>query len=197
MIELPEWAVPNAAAPGYVDFGGFLTPGLGARVQRLDRMGNRFKVALSWPPEVYGKRGRVLVSRLISGKTEGMRVEFVQPGFKIGAPGTPRVNGAGQAGRTLICDGFTPHYAVREGQFFSHEHDGQHYLYKVDAQTVANASGQLDLPITPMLRVEPTDNDLLHFAKPMIEGFIMGEEWRWDISLAHHVAIECEIQEAA
>ncbi|MGZ8333751.1 MAG: hypothetical protein ACXWUZ_11485 [Allosphingosinicella sp.] len=197
MIELPDWAVPSAASPAYVDFDGLLTPGLGAAVQRIDRMGNRFKAALSWPPEVYGTRGRILVSRLISGKTEGLRVEFVQPGFRIGSPGAPRVNGAGQAGRSLICDGFTPNYAVREGQFFSHEHDGRHYLYKVDSQALANGTGQLVLPITPMLRVEPADNDVLHFARPMIEGYVHGEEWQWDITLAQDVAVECVIEEAA
>lgn len=197
MIELPDWAVPNAANPGLIDYGGFLTPGLGGEVQRLDRMGNRFVIGVSLPPVFSGDKGRVLISRLIRGKTEGVRIEFPLLAFSPGSPGTPKVNGPGQAGRTLICDGFTPNYAVREGQWFSLLHAGRHYLHNVDAEAIANAAGQVSLSISPMLRVEPADNDELHFAKPMIEGFILGEEWRWQMSLDHHFAIEFEIAERA
>lgn len=197
MIELPDWAVPNAATPSYVDFGGFLTPGLGGEVQRLDRMGNRWRLAGSFPPMPSKDKGRILVSRLIRGKTEGLRMEFPLLSFKPGSPGSPRVNGAGQSGRSLVIDGLTPHYLVREGQWFSLLHDGRHYLHNVDAGVEANASGQAELSISPMLRVEPDDNDEVHLAKPMIEGFIMSEEWSWAMSLDHNLAIEFEIAEVA
>jgi hypothetical protein len=197
MIELPDWAVPNSASPTYVDFGGLLTPGLGGRVQRIDRMGNRFRVSVGFPPMVSKDRGRILVSRLLRAKSEGLRLEFPLLGFKPGSPGAPKVNGAGQSGRTLIADGFTPNYIIREGQWFSLEEDGQHYLHNVDAEVVANASGQATLTISPMLRVEPSDNAVLHFSKPMLEGYVRGEEWQWQMSLSHHLTLEAEIEERA
>jgi hypothetical protein len=197
MIELPPWAVPNSASPSYIDFGGLLTPGLGGAVQRIDRMGNRFRIAIGFPPMASADRGRVLLSRLLRAKTEGIRIEFPLLGFKPGAPGAPKVNGAGQKGRTLIADGFTPNYAIREGQWFSLEHEGQHYLHNVDAEVLANAAGQATLSISPMLRVEPSDNATLHFARPMIQGFVQGERWDWEMSLAHHLGLSADIEEAA
>jgi hypothetical protein len=197
MIELPDWAVPSAATPGYIDFGGFLTPGLGGAVQRLDRMGNRFKLAVSFPPMPSKDRGRILIGRVIRGKTEGLRMEVPLLSFKPGSPGSPKVNGAGQSGRSLVVDGLTPNYTVREGQWLSILHDDRHYLHNVDAEVTANGSGQATLSISPMLRIEPDDNDEVHLARPMIEGFIMGEEWRWEMSLEHNMGIEFEIQEAA
>lgn len=197
MIELPDWAVPNAATLGYIDFGSFLNPGLGGEVQRLDRMGNRHKLAVGFPPLRSADKGRIFVSRVIRGKTEGVRMEVPLLGFKPGAPGNPLVDGAGQAGRSLVADGFTPNYTIREGQWFSLAHDGRHYLHSVDAGVTANATGQVTLSISPMLRIEPDDNDVLHFAKPMIEGYITGEELMWSLSLEHNIGIEFELVEIA
>lgn len=189
MIDLPDWAVPDGAEPWLQDFGGFLTPGLGGAMQRIDRMGNRFGISASFPPMFSKDRGRILVSRLIRGKTEGVRMEYPLLSFKPGAPGSPVVDGAGQSGRTLAVRGATPHYAFREGQPFSLEEDGQHYLHFVDAGVIADASGDAELAISPMLRIEPSDGATCHFARPMIEGYILGEEWRWQMSLSHHLGI--------
>lgn len=198
MIELPSWAVPNSATPSYRDFGGFLTPSLGGEVQRIDRMGNRFGIAVTFPPIVGKQRGRILVSRLIRGKTEGVRIEYPLLDFAPGLPGTVLVDGAGQSGRTLNVKGATPNYAFREGQPFSIERaDGRHYLHFVDEQTYADASGDAELPISPMLRYEFEDESVCHFAKPMIEGFIHGEDWRWAMSVERFIGIEFEIMERA
>jgi hypothetical protein len=195
MIELPDWAIPNGAEPFLVDFGGFITPGLGGQVQRIDRMGNRFGIAVSMPPVVGKDRGRILVSRLIRGKTEGVRIEYPLLDFPPGAPGTVVVDGAGQSGRTLLVRGATPNYTFREGQPFSIESDEQHYLHFVDGQVSADSSGDAELSISPMLRIEPADGDTCHFAKPMIEGFVHGEEWRWTLTVARHMGIEFEVRE--
>lgn len=195
MIELPTDAVPNGAEPALVDYGGFLRPGLGGRVQRIDRMGNRFKVAFSFPPFASVGLGRIVVSRLLRGKTEGIRIEMPLLGFKPGAPGSPVVDGAGQSGRSLLVRGFTPNYAIREGAWFTHVHANGRCLYNVDASVAADATGDAELSISPMLRVEPADGDVLEFGKPTIEGFVEGEEWRWRMSLEHHVHMEFEVEE--
>ena len=194
MIELPALAVPNGASPGLIDFGGFLTPGLGGRVQRINRLGNRFKIAVSYPPLPADGMGRIVVSRLIRGKTEGVRIEMPLL-YDPGIPGQPRVNGGGQAGRTLVCDGFAPNYSIREGQWFSHEFAGGRCLYNVDQQLTLSNTGTGTINLSPMLRVQPADNDVLNFTRPMIEGFVKGEEWRWEMSLEHNMAIQFEIEE--
>ena len=69
--------------------------------------------------------------------------------------------------------------ACREGQFFSILAGGRHYLHMATAITVANASGLASVPIFPMLRVSPADNAACHFAKPMIQGSLAGNEQAW------------------
>lgn len=198
MIELPTWAVPNGASPFLIDFGGLLTPGLGGEVQRIDRMGNRTGITVSYPPVLGKDRGRILVSRLIRAKTEGVRIEYPLLDFAPGQPGAVVVDGAGQTGRTLTVRGATPNYAFKEGQPFSVENAaGRHYLHFLDEQVFADATGDAELSISPMLREEFADGDTCHFAKPMIEGFIEGEEWRWRMSIERHIGVDFEIRERA
>lgn len=197
MIELPTWAVPNGASPFLIDFGGFLTPMLGGEVQRINRMGSRFGIAVTYPPVMGKDKGRILVSRLIRGKAEGVRIEYPLLDFAPGQPGTVLVDGASQSGSTLEVKGATPFYAFREGQPFSIYSGSRHYLHFVTEETIADASGDAELPITPMLRIEPANNDPCHFAKPMIEGFIMGDEWRWTMMIERMIPVEFEIRERA
>lgn len=198
MIELPTWAVPNGASPVLQDFGGFLTPGLGGEVQRLDRMGNRFGISVTFPPFIGKQKGRILVSRLIRGKTEGVRIEYPLLDFAPGAPGSVKVDGASQSGRTLNVKDANPYYAFREGQPFSIENAaGQHFLHFVDEEVIADAAGDAELSISPMLRFEFADGATCHFAKPMVEGYIMGEEWRWSMSVERFIGLEFEILERA
>ena len=119
MIDVPSTPSPASATPGLIDFGGFLTPALGGPVQRVERMGTRFSLSVVMPPMINTSTGRIWIARLIRGKQEGIRMPWPLQGFDPGSPGNPLVNGAGQSGRTLIADGFTPNYIAREGQFFS------------------------------------------------------------------------------
>lgn len=141
------------------------------------------------------KLGRQWVRALIQGKQEGARLPFPLQGFEPGLPGNVLVNGASQAGRTLIVDGATPNYIFRDGQFFSIVTGGKHHLHMVTAQVLANASGQATLSIEPMLRVSPANNDVCHFAEPMIEGFIMGDEQMWSMSIEHLLGISFDLVE--
>jgi hypothetical protein len=197
MIELPDWAIPNGASPIYQDFGGFLIPGLGGTVQRLDAQGNRFGLAVTYPPFVAKDQGRIMVSRLIRGKTEGVRLEYPLLDFSPGVPGTVVVDGGGQSGRTLTVKGANPQYAFREGQPFSIEEDDRHYLHFVDEQVIADATGDAELSISPMLRIEPSNEAACHFSKPMIEGYIHGGEWRWQMMIERMISLEFEILERA
>ena len=195
MIDLPDYPSPNAASPRLVDFGAFLTPSLGGPVQRVERMGSRFKIAVTMPPMRNEKLGRQWVARLIRGKQEGARMAWPLLGFDPGTPGSPKVHLAGQSGRLLGVKTATPNYVYREGQFFSILTNGRHYLYLVSAETIADATGFAAIPIEPMLRVSPADNDVCHFGKPMVEGFIQGQEFAWEMALANFVGMGFELSE--
>jgi len=195
MIDLPEHPQPANATPGLVDFGAFLTPGLGGPVQRVERMGNRFKIACTMPPMRNQNLGRQWVAKLLRGKQEGARMPWPLQGFDPGSPGAVLVNGAGQAGRSLIIDGATPNYIFREGQFFSIVISGRHYLYMCAGERIASATGTATLPIEPLLRVSPPDNAVCNFGKPMVEGFIMGDAFSWEMALANFIGLGFELVE--
>lgn len=196
MIDLPGYPSPAGAQLGLLDFGAFLTPGLGGPIQRVDRMGGRFRISVSMPPMPSAKLGRQWVSKLLQGKSQGARMPFPLLSFNPGLPGSVLVNGASQAGSSLIVDGATPNYVFRDGQPFSIVNSGKHHLHFVTAEIIANGSGQATLSITPMLRKSPADNAVCHFAQPMIEGFIMGEELPWSLSIEHLIGLEFQIVES-
>lgn len=196
MIDLPEWPGARSATPRLLDFGGFLEPSSGAQVQRINRLGSRYAIAITMPPLDNQKLGRIWVNRLIRGRQEGARLPYPLLDFDPGAPGGFVVDGAGQSGKVLTIRGGTPHYAFKEGQPFSLEISGQHYLDFIAEPVIADASGAADITLSQMLRAEPADGDALHVAKPMIDGFIMGDPTSWEISLERLFGLSFEIQEA-
>jgi hypothetical protein len=125
LIDLPEWPMPVSADISLVDWGAFLTPGLGGPVQRV-----------------------------------------------------------------------TPNYVFREGQPFSILTGGKHHLYFVATETIASNSGTATLALTTMLRRPHADNDEVHVGKPMIEGFITGDELSWNIGVERLVSLAFDITES-
>lgn len=196
MITLPEHPSPNAADIALIDYGAFLTPSLGGPVQRINRVGSRFKLSVTLPPLPAAKLGRQWVSRLIRGKSEGVRIELPLLDFNPGFPGAVVVSASGQTGSTLTVSGANPNYVFREGQFFSIETGGIHHLYMVNSEVVGTAGGTATLAITPMLRRQHLINDLCHFHKPMIEGYIDGNEMMWNLSLGNFIGIQFSLSEA-
>lgn len=195
MKVLPSTPAPQVATPSYVDFGSTLTPALGGAEQRINRLGNRFRLAVTMPPMENKDEGRVFIARLIRGRSEGVRMKFPLSGFNPGSPGSPVVNGGGQSGRLLQLRGFNSGYTVKEGQFFSIEKNGSHYLYQADEEVSADNSGIMQLTINPLLRASPADGATCHFVEPMIEGLIEGSDWQWDYALDYSVGIEFVIKE--
>ena len=196
-VTLPALPAPNGAEAALLDFGTVVKPALGGSLQRLDRMGNRHRIALTFPPMPSRDVGRVFVQRLKRAKTEGLLIEWPLLSFDVGAPGNPVVDTAGQAGRSLKLRGFTPGYAIREGQHFSIVHDGRRYLHSVDAEAVANNAGRVTVGITPMLRISPAPGALAEFGKPMVEGLVLGDEWAWQMALTHNLSMAVELHEVA
>ena len=188
MITLPEGVVPNGADPTLLDFGGIIRPSTGAKILRLDRGGNRYRVAMTLPIRS-GEDARRVVSRLLAAKSEGMKVEYPLQGVYQGTPGSFVVDGAGQSGNTILLRGGTPHYAAKEG-FWLTIHDGdattQGYLHNVKAQSIADGSGGMELIVTPNLRIPFADGAHVEFAKPTIEGLVDGDV-SWSLAIGELV----------
>jgi hypothetical protein len=149
------------------------------------------------PPLGSEKDGRIFVQRLKRGKTEGVRMEYPLLSFQPGPCGQPVVDGADQGGKLLNLRNLTPHYAIREGQPFALVQPEGRYIYSVDLPVMADAAGKASVQITPMLRAPTIDGGVAEFAKPMIEGFIKGDEIGWEMSLAHDIALSFDIEEYA
>lgn len=194
MIELPFEPAPAVARPTLIDFGFTLRPVLGGADERVNRAGSRFMVELSFPPMDI-RLSRVFVSRLLQAQSEGLRVKF--PLLETqGAPGSPVVDGVGQAGTTLAVRNLTPNYVYREGWWLSVESSsGQHYLHNIRAAGRATAAGEAEIPIWPELRAPFADGDSVHLARPMIEGLPLGNERSWEIPVHKLIALEVPIRE--
>ena len=73
------------------------------------------------------------------------------------------VNGAGQSGRTIQADGFTPSTVIlREGEYFQVRDE-----YKRATRDItSNSSGEATLRFVPPLRVSPANNDPVDLSTP-------------------------------
>lgn len=191
VLVLPRDPAPSNMTVGLVSAKNDLTPAFGGDDQSLLRKGTRYALTFQMPPMRY-VTSMNWDDLMAEGDTVLMRV--FQPGFDVGAPGAPLVNGGAQAGTSLIVDGLTPNYIVRKGQFLSIVTGGQRFLYRVRAAVVANGSGQATIPLRTMLRRPPSNNDVVEIAQPMIEGFVreMGE---WSVGVDRLVGLQFTVRE--
>jgi hypothetical protein len=178
-----------------IQFGGELTPVLGGPIQRIDRLGSRFALDINLPPMRVEPDGRRMIAKLLRAKQEGARVAVPQVEFDVSAPGTPLVDGAVPGGSSLPIKGLTASYAIKEGQWIAVIHGGRRYVHMVEQQVIADASGDATVTITPMLRTSLSDGDTIEIGKPMIEGWITGNEWAWSLEMARTVGLSFSVIE--
>jgi hypothetical protein len=145
---------------------GSLTP--------LNRAGDHFAIEVD-PGVLAVSCGRELLVDLARGMGQRLRAPIPEPGVDKGAPGAPLVAGADQAGTSLELDGFTPNFAIRKGWYFTLETEEGSSAHMVDAEVVADASGQATVTFWPELWLEPGDNDPIVLIAPYIEGLIVDE----------------------
>jgi len=196
-VELPQPRLPQIVVMRFLDFGGTLTPPGGGAAQRVNRLGSRFGVDITYPRLRPEPDARILMSALRQAKVNGAIFPVPQPGFDVGAPGNPLVDGAAQLGTVLKLKGFTPGYAGRNGQYFSIIQGGRRYLHHLALQGIADAAGGMEASIWPMLRISPDDGAICEFGKPMIEGFLAGNTVEIELSIAKGVPSKITIEEAA
>ncbi|ADU12040.1 hypothetical protein [Asticcacaulis excentricus] len=174
-VQLPNGPYRILAQVDDISFSSDLESPLGGATQRLNRLGDRFALSFGLPTVRVGACGALWATRLSQAKRQGAIMALPASVLKFGqtgSVGTPRVNGAGQAGMTLNADGFNNGALLVEGQYFSFKVNGVNYLHRLTADKAASVVGQVALNIEPMLRVQIPDNTELNFAAPEIEGLI-------------------------
>lgn len=178
-VLLPSRRGVKVDKPRMIDWGGSLRPPLGGAVQHLLRLGTRHAIDVTIPTMRSEPDGRTWSATLRLAKLNGVLMHFRQDGFRIGMPGAPVVDGAGQLGSTLNLKGFRAGYCMRMGQAFSLIVGGWRYLYFAAADTVAAPDGTMALPLFPMLRKSPADSDVAEVERPIIQGSLSGNEVAW------------------
>ena len=201
MIILPEWPAPRDVVARVQDFGGFLDGAAGSEAIRVNHLGNRYAVTIIMPKLDNQKQGRIWVNRLVKGQREGVRIEYPLLDFDPGTPnrsdGSPiTVDGGGQAGEFLAVMNGVPGYRYLEGQPVSLEIDGQHFFDFVAEPSVVAPNGKAVIQLSQMIRKPPLVGSILHVAKPMIEGFVRGNEVSWEIALERLIGLSFEIWES-
>ena len=198
VIDLPEWAVPNGLEPYLRDFGTILTPFLGGPEQRINRLGTRFGLRVTLPPMPTRDKALIIQSRLLRAREDRLRMEWVQPDFDTGVPGSPLISAAVAAGTSIPLKGMAAGYTVKEGQMLSIIRGARRYMHMFSADGTVGAGGTLQAGIWPMIRASLITNDVVEIAKPMIEGLVSpGDELSWQIAVDRFASFSFTIAESA
>ncbi len=179
VVAIPTTPGYRKATPIYIDIDVQQATPLGGAGTRIQRLGSRFALEVEFPPIKQGAALAALRADIIRGRRDGASYPFPQPGLTSTATGTPRVKGAGQSGNSLAVDGFATGASVKKGQFFAVIANGRSYLYFCTANA-NEISGEIGIPIWPMIRASPADNALVNFATPVIEGNIVDETFSFE-----------------
>ena len=195
MIDLPKKPAPADVTFAVIDYGRVITGSLGGADQRIDRAGTRFRMTVTMPPLNARRDAQAYISRLMRGKSEGCRLALPLGDFKPGNPGNPVLATDDPQGNTASMTGFAENYVISEGQFFSIESGGQHYLYTATAEVVAGGDGAAIVPVYPNIRAPYQAGDVCHFARPYIEGYVEDQELSWQMAVDHNIGIGFTIRE--
>ena len=197
MITLPDYALVQTASPIYINYGGVQESSLGGETQQYNTPGNRFGLSVQLVP-LSVDEARVVVARLIRAKQDKLRIAWPLQQSQ-GSPGAAlAVNGAVTAATTsLPVDGGTPGYLAKEGYWLSIEAaSGQHYMHQLASNVSLNGSGAGTLSVHPAMRFPFADGARVHLARPMIEGYVVGDDMQWQLSADRFIPLEFEIRES-
>lgn len=140
----------------------------------LTRTGDHFAMEVD-PGALSTACGRELLADLARGVGERIRVPLPEPGVDKGAPGTPLVNGADQAGTSLDLDGLTPQFPIRKGWFITVETADGSSAHIITSEVIVDAAGAATVTFWPELWLPPADNDAVEIVDPYIEGLIVDD----------------------
>lgn len=167
---------------------------LGGKTQRINRLGDRFIFEVTMPP-MDRDVAEVWIADLLQGIGSSVSLEWPQPLGGVGAPGTPVVNGAGQAGMAMNLRGFSNGYVLKKGRFVSLVSGGRRQMVNISAQATASAGGFAAVQFWPMLRFSPVDGAAVEVAQPIIEGLLQDDFDGWTLEVAETTGLTFTIAE--
>lgn len=185
--------------PAMQDFGALQKPVLGGgKISKVDRLGGGHRLKYTLPPERMEPDGRRIVARCQQAKRYGAIFEVPQVEFEVGAPGNAiTVDGAVAGGREVPVTGATAQYAVRQGQALNISRNGHRYLYFAAEQTILDATGSGTIILTAPLRSKLLGSEAVELRRPVIEGWIEGDNFSWPIDMQRTVGLTFDILERA
>lgn len=144
----------------------FQSPFTGSE-QTAELPGPRWEADITWAALTKAEVRRL---RAVLLQLRGRAGRFYLHDFSHTAPdgvgtGTPRVNGGGQTGASLLTDGWTPSTAgiLKAGDYFSLP-TGELKMLVADADS--DATGAATLQFEPPIRVSPANNASLTLIRP-------------------------------
>lgn len=156
---------PSTPAPRHIKLRS-ITPTMISVSHSLKRMARsrgtqRWALDLEFPPMQRDYLFTALWAFLVKQRGQFETFTYVLPAhLRTGTwAGSPMMKGAGQTGRVLNCDGFTPGATVYAGDWLKFQNHSKVYL--CTANNTANGAGELTLSIEPALVTSPADNELV------------------------------------
>lgn len=206
MKDLPTYPGPKSAALRPIDAGGWQEAVLGGDDIRLDRLGNRFGLAVTMPPMKWDtidgvSAARVWASRLTQGIEEGVRMEVPQPDFDLSSfdDGTARPTGAVAAQASEFAGSWLgAGRTYYEGQLVTvvRTSTGKRYLHQLREGFVVDGGGLATVKLWPRLRTPLDNTDRLNFATPTIDGRLVDPQ-PFDMTEIRTIGVAFDVQEVA
>lgn len=191
------------AEPGMPDYGVLQKPVLGGgRISKVNRLGGGHILSYTVPPKDMEPDGRKLVARCQMAKRLGVVLPVPQVEFDVGAPmradGTPvTISAATAGGLSVPITGLSPSYAIKMGQAFNILRNGHRYLYFAGAATVTDVNGAGLINLTAPLRSKLLGGETVTIVKPVIEGWIEGDNFSWPIDMQRTTGLQFNVVERA
>ncbi len=88
--------------------------------------------------------------------------------------GSIAVKGDGQAGSTLTLQAYPGEYFPK-GRVFTLITETGTSAHIITEDRIADVDGEVELPFWPMLWRPPADGDLIEFAQPFLDGFVVAD----------------------
>ena len=159
--------------------------------------GNRWLVSLRYPAMARAQ-GDALAAALVS--LYGIGTFLLGPAGPGKTPrgvatGTPLVNGAAQAGKSLVTDGWTVSVTniLRAGDYLQLGSGTTTRLYLVLQDVNSNAGGNATLDIWPRLREAPADNATIVTSSPKGVFRLRGRpQWEQELGFLYSLSLEAE-----
>ncbi len=194
-ITLPSTPLPASITPRYKSVRSVFRSPITGKAQVALRLADYFAIDVTMPamePNV----AREWIAKLALGVSDTVLFPWPQPQAAIGAPGAPKVNGAGQTGTSLVIDGASPLYAWKAGQYFSViTTGGRRELKMLTEDGAADGSGAGEIHFRPPLRYAPADNADIELASPKIEGLIVANDVPYTVAANRAYTLSFSIEE--